>query len=688
MQVFFRYLFFLSIFCLVAVSLSAQQSSIDKAYTYKNAKNWEALIALSDSVIQDKVPGNKARFFLSKANALYYLNQPDSSLENYLKALSQHNKEPFDSLKYLLDALTNTAYSLSAKGKYEEALLYSKRTVDISIESGDSSQIAIGLSGLGVDYFRLEKYAIASDYFYRAYKIDSARRDTIGLSYDYSYLGAVNMRLKDYENAIDFYEKAVVLAKSVKADPQLYHIRLGNLADAYLKNDQLDLAYEVNTKAIKEAKLLDNQISLAKKYITHSQILNQKGKLPEARDYAADAYQYFVAEDQSAHVALAALIYAGALIALEKYQQAYVIVDKTLSDYGEQTSTSNLSGLYEKKAILLERRGDIGLALQAWKQYWELKNQLNEVEREMALEELDEKYQSSQKTQKIELLEGEKELAEARIENEKRYRFIIGLIAVILLILFSGALILYRNRRRNIALLQDRNVALEELNNTRNRLFAIVSHDLKNPVSAFRGMTAALVENYEQLKEDKALRYLEKMSRNATAVENQLNDLLLWASQQIKKEEVVTSRIDISNLTDEVLELVYPMAEQKEITLESDIDPDFSLTSHPEMLKTVIRNLVTNAIKFTRKGGLVRLEAHMKDGFPSIRIKDTGIGMTPEEVSLLFDIARSADIGTHRSKGTGIGLSICRDIIEKLDGKINVESRVNEGTVFSLNFVT
>ena len=78
----------------------------------------------------------------------------------------------------------------------------------------------------------------------------------------------------------------------------------------------------------------------------------------------------------------------------------------------------------------------------------------------------------------------------------------------------------------------------------------------------------------------------------------------------------------------------------------------------------------------------------MKDGFPSIRIKDTGIGMTPEEVSLLFDIARSADIGTHRSKGTGIGLSICRDIIEKLDGKINVESRVNEGTVFSLNFVT
>ncbi len=243
---------------------------------------------------------------------------------------------------------------------------------------------------------------------------------------------------------------------------------------------------------------------------------------------------------------------------------------------------------------------------------------------------------------------------------------------------FQNALI---NSQKNLA----------ELNKQKDKFFSIVAHDLRGPFSGMLGFSGILLEEYSQLTEDEKKNYIEIINSSLKDLLTFIDNLLTWARIQSNRFDHEPKEIDLEEIITPVFQSQKIAAANKQITLESNLPAgqaslQQSLTAFadPGMTETVIRNLVSNAIKFTKTNGKIKVNAYNSGKFVNIQVEDNGIGMSQEIVDNLFNIETKATRnGTNNEKGTGLGLIICKEFIEKNGGIISVKSQVNKGTVIS-----
>ncbi|MCX6276876.1 MAG: hybrid sensor histidine kinase/response regulator [Bacteroidetes bacterium] len=238
-------------------------------------------------------------------------------------------------------------------------------------------------------------------------------------------------------------------------------------------------------------------------------------------------------------------------------------------------------------------------------------------------------------------------------------------------------------RKRAEAALTDSEKKLHAANAAKDKFFSIIAHDLRNPFNTIIGFSNILRENYKELDQKEVTHFIELINDSALNAYNLLGNLLDWARSQTNAISFMPMNIDIGEIIMATLSMLAGDAQKKSINLTNHVAAGIMVRADNNMLATVVRNLLTNAIKFTRKNGNVSVSNNLTEGRYELIVEDDGVGIAAANIDKLFNIdTKVATKGTADEPGTGLGLILCREFIEKNSGTICVESEVGKGSKF------
>lgn len=585
--------------------------------------------------------------------------RPDTSRVRLLTELCNalHNSAPTQALRYgeqavvlarrladrpglmrgllaLASCYANLADGPHALELQEEALLLARQ-----LRSNDG--LVRSFAGMGSVYHERADTAAALRNYRRAlryaYKPDVRVSSQLML---FGNLGNLYFTMRYRSRGLLFTRRALALARrnGDQAGESLY---LANLGTYYLQMNRLNTAEGLLRKAVSLLEPLPGQRFEAGHLELLATVLLMRQELDEAEELTQKA-----------------LLLARTLKYKERVLDAYSLLASINSDRGR----------YEQ-------------AYEWQVRFRDLNDSLNSRSRMQTLAALQTRYETADKERLIQ------QLTDRETVMQQRSWAQLGAIAALLLGLGVAGL-LYTKLRRSRAALASNHRALEQTSTelrqvaaSKDRLYAIVAHDLRGPVTSFASVTE-LIDFYLRQGDEAGLRRLPELVRqSAQQLNHLLDNLLNWAVSQTGELAFRPRVLAVTELFEETQRLYANALEAKQLTLHLTSDPDLVLWADPHMSQTILRNLVGNALKFTPPGGHIRLVAEAAPGSRvALRVEDTGTGMTAAQVAGVLDPEALAGPLQGPRSGTGLGLVLCRAFVERQAGTLRIESATGQGT--------
>ncbi len=244
---------------------------------------------------------------------------------------------------------------------------------------------------------------------------------------------------------------------------------------------------------------------------------------------------------------------------------------------------------------------------------------------------------------------------------------------------FSKDIVIASNKK-----LEEYRNELEQVIRSKDKFFSIIAHDLRGPFSGFIGLTSMLMEDFEELGKEDIVQISGSLNSSAKHLYELLENLLDWSRSQMGKMDYNPINTDLYQNVTKVFSLLEAKSKEKNISLETSITINTYAYADNNMLNTILRNLISNAIKFTYSGGKISIDSVASDDFVKVSVADTGTGMTEDAMEKIFRIdTKYTTPGTNEEKGTGLGLILCKELVEKQGGEISVSSELDKGTIFT-----
>jgi signal transduction histidine kinase len=226
---------------------------------------------------------------------------------------------------------------------------------------------------------------------------------------------------------------------------------------------------------------------------------------------------------------------------------------------------------------------------------------------------------------------------------------------------------------------------LEKLNEGKDQFLTILSHDLRNPITGIRGFVELMIKQYDAISDYKKKVFLQEVFDSVEKLSLLLTNVLLWVRSESRGFKSHPKLVDLSRRIESTLSLYTLMAKSKDITLENKIPPGIMIYVDVNHFDTIIRNLISNSLKFTDKKGYIRFEASSDNKNVKLRVSDTGIGMTREKITKVMQIHENTSTsGTGKEQGTGLGLNLIQNFVSLMEGEFTIESVPGEGSTFTL----
>ena len=370
------------------------------------------------------------------------------------------------------------------------------------------------------------------------------------------------------------------------------------------------------------------------------------------------------------------------------YTSARDITERKLNEQALKESEDRFRGIFEMAnagIFFADKNGQITMVNKAFEDMTEYNSQ------ELRNMDFSQLTHPEDLAQENELL---KELIFNEIDRyriEKRYttktgKIIWADVAVTVILNENNEPVSYVGVVKDITIRKEYEKKLKDIIAAKDKFFSIISHDLRNQFSSLLSITGILKEDYKDLSErdrDKFISLLQLGGQNALAL---LEDLLKWSRSQINNLELKKERIDLRALTEKVLESVTNQATLKHIEVVSHITEGYQINADRQMISTVLRNLINNAIKFTPSNGHIWVDSKTENDYDIISVTDNGVGMPKETIQKLFRIdTKYSTLGTDKEIGTGLGLILCKEFIDKHGGNITVLSEVGIGSEFVIS---
>lgn len=304
------------------------------------------------------------------------------------------------------------------------------------------------------------------------------------------------------------------------------------------------------------------------------------------------------------------------------------------------------------------------------------------------------RYVISKKETQIQELDALRLEREREIASQKKFRSILFLVVGLVVITAGLLLILYLVKRRSNRILkvakkevQNQNVRLQALNQTKDKFFSIISHDLKGPLNSLTSFSRLLIDHTDSMSREEIQLLARDLDKSVKNLLTLLENLLEWSRSQTGNIDFTGEIFDLTQLLEHNKNLLDSQAGAKRITIRIEGGRPLSVKLHKQSINTVVRNLISNAIKFTPENGVIRIGTQIGKGQLQVFVEDNGVGMSKDVLEKLFRLdSKHSTQGTANEKGTGLGLILCREFVEKNGGTIHVKSTPGKGTIFILSF--
>ncbi|UII24523.1 tetratricopeptide repeat-containing sensor histidine kinase [Fulvivirga maritima] len=620
---------------LLGVSFQGELCSQDiaKADSALNVLNNEKNLSFLDS--------------LKLLRKIYYHHANSDSVIKYSElsmGLLRGNEEEY--LFWMHNAYLNKGYALKLKGNVEEALEAHIKSLEYANKLKISRYLGAAYNAIAADYRVQGNYASSVKYYYdglRAFQEDE-NSSLVQMASMYVNIGECYRLSNHLDSALILFNKSKVFFDSTNYELGIAYSE-GNIGLVYEEQGKYEVAEEYLKSANRTLEKLGDIYPVAVYTVSLGKIYKARGDTDKALEYMLDSY------NMSMHEGLK-----------EQVRDASQHIYKLYAELGD----------YQK-------------AFDYQTKYYAYKDSVVDQETIRKMADMRTEYEVNQKQSEVDLLVSEK-------TRQTVVAVSLGVVTVLVMIV---AFLLYRNnqqRKQANELLEEQKEEIEtqrdqldELNRTKDRFFSIISHDLRGPVQAFKGMgrlIKVLVEE-ENIAELKELNV--DFDNSVSQLSRVLDDLLDWAMAQQGSIPFHPEKVELPSVVNNLKDLFHNMARAKNISLATDVESDLAVYADMNSLNTILRNLLNNALKFTPEGGHIQLSAIRKKGMVAISVKDTGIGIEKDKLDSLFKLGGSKrSWGTQGEKGLGLGLQLVYQFTALNGGEVTVESEENEGSVFTV----
>ncbi|NQZ76344.1 MAG: tetratricopeptide repeat protein [Ekhidna sp.] len=479
-----------------------------------------------------------------------------------------------------------------------------------------------------------------------------------------------------YKDAIKYYNKSVSLMAA--EDSSLLAVTLLNLGDTHYMIESYDSALLCFERSMLIYKALGDLSGQAYNLGNMGLVKAEQGDLGNAeRDVASSILQL---ESLGDHYGSCIFLGYMSDIYLSQglLEEAYAFADSCLQigiRYGLKAEVrDNLIRLSNIRA----KQGDYESAYSYYKQHTAIKDSISNAEVFTKIKELETAIDLSNAQAEVDLLK-------ARQKNQEAVIVTISVIVIAFAALAVIIYIYYRNKIKVNRVLREQKISLERLNETKDKFFSIISHDLRGPVNSLFGVGELIRAFVREKETDQLLEMADLMESSIERLSDLLDNLLNWAMQQQGHFPNVPEKVELKEMIEDIIGMFSNMASGKQVALTSNLKSEIELWVDKNSVHTIFRNLINNAIKFTEQGGYVVVDATLDSQNATVSIKDNGIGIDDSKMKVLFNASDgSSTYGTAGEKGLGLGLNLVKEFIEMNGGQIQVESDQKEGTVFTI----
>ncbi len=296
------------------------------------------------------------------------------------------------------------------------------------------------------------------------------------------------------------------------------------------------------------------------------------------------------------------------------------------------------------------------------------------------ISEMQLKYEIEKRVKENELLQIQNRFQDYVLQtqiNRRNFFIAFSLLLMILLVLVIGK---YRYRLKTNKILNEQKILLEEANKTKDKFMSIIAHDLRNPMMALISFADTLADNNNRLTDGQRIQIIGSIRKSTHYFQNLLENLLMWAQTQSDRMLFFPETVELRQIADNARKQHQQQASEKKLTINNLVPEHFIVFADTNMLLLIMRNLISNAIKFSEIGGAIRITAKETSESTVVEVIDQGCGISSDNLLKLFDLNEIKNIGNGKNKGIGLGLSLCKDFVNKHGGEIDIESEAGKGT--------
>lgn len=547
---------------------------------------------------------------------------PDSTIK-YAKVLLSST----DDEKYTIDAYYHLGTGNRAKGNLEESLEYLFLAAKLSEETNDYSNLGHSYSELASTFSKSGDFRNSMDYNNRAVEVFRLLGDRQTLALTLLNTGYQYYNQQVYDTSLMYYNEAEQILDSIGLDIGVAYT-IGNRALVKWKTGSSIEAIRDLKEAIAMLLPLGDDYGMADYHNQLGNIFYELGDLQNATFHLSTGVRMAQKVDLK-----------------EQIRDA----SKLLSQIFQDQSNTDSAYIYLR-------------------QYLSMRDSI-------ANEEIITRLANQRADYEINLKQVEVDLVNQQKENRQILAIAMGAVALLAAIFLVNFYLAYQKRKKL-------SLKLEALNTTKDKFFSIVSHDLRGPISAFSGISSIIRGYLKQKSYNELEEMTDLIDKSANSLSDLLDNLLNWAVQQQGQVPYNPTPIDLNQILETTLGIFETAASAKNITLSNDIGRSVFVLADKDTTMTIFRNLVGNALKFTKPEGKIWVDAETKDGQVHVKVNDTGIGMSEAQVTKLFSIKDKRSYGTEGETGLGVGLQLVNEFIALNKGTLHVESKEGEGSCF------
>ncbi len=551
---------------------------------------------------------------------------------------------------------------------YDRAISMYKRALRLSEEAEDSIQIAFSKNNIGGIYRLQGNYSVSLNYILDALKIFERKNNKNGISFCTINIGIIYWRQQNHLKALEYLNYTLRIREEIKDKPG-EALALNLIAEVQFDMNDIETALKSYKQVEKKYEEIGDKKGLAATWGGLGGVYYQKKEYNLALQYRmralkmADKISYV--EGQIANHNNIGRIYAQ----LKNYKEADKHFESALNLAAKTEIIDSQIECFKYLAEYHEIKKNYKQSLFYVRKYHALRDSVLNYQNSAFISQMESEYQLDKITRENELLVRDLEL------NIRQRNFLL-IIAAMVIGFAIGLFYLYRSKK-------NANLKLRELNVMKDKFFGIIAHDLRSPFNTMFGFTSILLDDYDSMPDRERKELIKNIEGSGRQAYRLLENLLYWAQSQTDRVEINRKEVDLFEIILDTFSMLKETASNKQITLNTTVEENSPAFCDEEMIKTVIRNLVANAIKFSFPNNNVTVSIEDSKNFKKICIEDNGTGIADELKGKIFSLENVyTSKGTHGESGTGLGLIICKEFVEKNGGKIWFESNNGKGTKF------